>query len=208
MKQARSAAADRGPVGYERTVAFSDGVFAIAITLLVLGIDVPDVPKGRLWDAIGELGPSLLSYFIGFAVIGVFWFSHHRFFDEVRRFDARIVRLNIVYLSLISLMPFTTGMLGNYGDVSVAVAIYAGNVAAVALIEGVMTALALRDGLLVAGPRRRRRLLASGLIVPVVFGASIPIAFLDPDAAMWSWLALAVIPRVLRHAGLLTEDDD
>jgi uncharacterized membrane protein len=134
---------DRGAVGYERIVAFSDGVFAIAITLLVLGIDVPSVPGSRLGDAIRALGPSVLSYFIGFAVIGLFWLGHHRLFNAVRDFNARIVRMNIVYLSLVSLMPFTTGLLGNYGSEPLAVAIYAANVAGASLAGSAMSVVAL-----------------------------------------------------------------
>jgi uncharacterized membrane protein len=131
---------DRGSVGYERIVPFSDGVFAIAITLLVLGIDVPSVPGSRLGDAIRALGPSVLSYFIGFAVIGVFWLGHHRLFNAVRDF---IVRMNIVYLSLVSLMPFTTGLLGNYGSEPLAVAISAANVAGASLAGTAMSVVAL-----------------------------------------------------------------
>jgi uncharacterized membrane protein len=131
---------DRGAVGYERIVAFSDGVFAIAITLLVLGIDVPSVPGSRLGDAIRALGPSVLSYFIGFAMIGLFWLGHHRLFNAVRDF---IVRMNIVYLSLVSLMPFTTGLLGNYGSEPLAVAIYAANVAGASLAGTAMSVVAL-----------------------------------------------------------------
>jgi uncharacterized membrane protein len=190
-------------VGYERTVAFSDGVFAIAITLLVLSVEVPEVPGGQLDDALRALEDNVLSYFIGFAVMGLFWMGHHRLFGEARTFDRRLVVLNLVYLSFIALMPFTTAVLGEYADESLAVAIYAANVAAAALAETAMTALALRRGLMVVDPDRGRDLIVSGLIVPAVFCASIPIAYADPSAGMWSWLALVVLPRVLRHVGLL-----
>jgi uncharacterized membrane protein len=190
-------------VGYERTVAISDGVFAIAITLLVLSIDVPDVPEARLGDALGALSDDVLMYFIGFAVMGLFWTGHHQFFTEVQVFDSRLVALDLVYLSLIALMPFTTGLLGEYADVALAVAIYAANVAAAALAEMAMTGLALRERLMVVDPRRARALLISGLIVPAVFCVSIPIAYLDADAAKWSWLALLVLPRALRRVGVL-----
>jgi uncharacterized membrane protein len=190
-------------IGYERTVAFSDGVFAIAITLLVLSIDVPDVPGARLGDALSALGDDVLMYFIGFAVMGLFWDGHHRLFSEVSVFDARLVALNLVYLSLIAIMPFTTGLLGEYADVALAVAIYAGNVAAASLGELAMTGLALRERLLAVEPRRARELVISGLIVPAVFCASIPIAYVNAGAAKWSWLALAVLPRVLRRVRIL-----
>jgi uncharacterized membrane protein len=190
-------------IGYERTVAFSDGVFAIAITLLVLAIEVPDVPEARLGDALGALGDDVLMYFIGFAVMGLFWAGHHRFFAKVQVFDTRLVSLNLVYLSLIALMPFTTGLLGEYADAALAVTMYAANVAGAALAEMAMTGLALRERLLVVDPARARALVISGLIVPAVFCLSIPIAYLDADTAKWSWLALVVLPRVLRRVGIL-----
>jgi uncharacterized membrane protein len=186
---------------YARTVAFSDGVFAIAITLLVLGINVPDVPQAQLGDALDGLGPSVLSYFIGFAVIGGFWVGHHHFFAELARFDLRIVGLNLFYLSLIGVMPFTTNLLGDYGDEPVAVVIYAANVAATSLVDTGMSAIAVREGLWAGSAGGRRAVLAS-LMTPAVFCASIPIAYLDADAAKWSWLLLAVIPWALRrHRG-------
>jgi uncharacterized membrane protein len=205
MASATPETRDRDPVGYERTVAFSDGVFAIAITLLVLGIDVPDVPGARLGAAIEHILPNLLSYFIGFAVIGVFWLGHHRFFTDLRAFDRRILLLNLVYLSLIGVMPFTTGLLGDYGDWPLAVAVYALNVAAASLVDAAMAVLALRAGLLEAGPAERRSLLGRSALVPAVFLISIPIAYADADAAKWSWLALVVLPRLLRRTGLLQD---
>ena len=75
----------------ERVNAFSDGVFAIAITLLVLNIEIPTVAGDELGSALSELWDDLLAYVIGFAVIGPFWFGHHRLFSRLARSDGRLV---------------------------------------------------------------------------------------------------------------------
>ncbi len=199
-------AEERGSVGYERTVAFSDGVFAIAITLLVLGLEVPDLPDSAAADelptALGDLGRQLLSYFIGFAVMGLFWLEHHRFFSRLRAFDQTLLVANLAFLSLIALMPFTTGVFGRYGHVAVAVVAYAANVAAASLFAVLMERVALRRGLLPDDDPVRREPLWRTLAPAGVFLLSIPVAFVEPHAAPYVWLLLLVLSftRRVRHA--------
>lgn len=193
---------DAGSAGYSRVVAFSDGVFAIAITLLVLGLDAPDVPASRAADelphALGELGSQFVSYFIGFAVMGLFWLEHHRFFARLRAFDGALLVLNLAYLSLIALMPFTTGVFGRYGDVPIAIALYAANVAAASLLAVAMRLFAQRRRLLASGGTRDERPLWRSFVPAAVFLVSIPVAYAAPRAAPYVWLALladAVLAR-------------
>jgi TMEM175 potassium channel family protein len=179
---------DAGTLGSERVVSFSDGVFAIAITLLVLGLEVPNVADDQLGHALSKLGSQAFSYFIGFAVMGLFWIDHHRFFARLRAFDGTLLVLNLAYLSLVALMPFTTGVFGRYGDVSIAVALYAGNVAATSLMSVAMRVYAERRRLLLPGYRQRP--LWRSLLPAAVFLVSIPVAFVSPRAAPYVWLAL------------------
>ena len=153
----------------ERVNAFSDGVFAIAITLLVLNVEIPSVPGDELASALRALWSDLIAYMIGFAVIGLFWFGHHRLFSRLVRSDGRLVLVNMVLLGLIGVMPFTTGLLGGY-DEPIAVALYAANVGIATLVDGCLHLVARADGLeaegaehdphaLAAHRRARRRLL-------------------------------------------------
>lgn len=96
----------------ERLIFFSDAVFAIAITLLVLELHVPHLPKGspdRLyWIELAKLIPNFAGYFISFAVIGVFWMGHHRAFALTAHYSQRVLGWNMGLLAVIAFMPFAT----------------------------------------------------------------------------------------------------
>ncbi|HEV7459090.1 MAG TPA: TMEM175 family protein [Solirubrobacteraceae bacterium] len=193
-----------GRAGFHRTVAFSDGVFAIAITLLVLSIKVPSPGSDDNLDrALSSLNDNFTSYFIGFAVIGLFWVGHHYFFDSLRGFDGRMLWLNLLYLSFIGLLPFSTALLGDFGDDPIALTAYAVNVALAGLADALMVAVALRANLLEPDMQARGgELIGRNLLPPAVFLVSIPIAYLDTDLAKYSWLLIAIVPRVLSRSGM------
>ena len=178
----------------DRLNAFSDGVFAIAITLLVLSIEVPSVSDSDLGAALRDLGPDLTAYFIGFAVIGLFWFGHHVAFSELTRSSPRLVAVNLVLLSLIALMPFTTSLMGAYDGEPVAIAAYALNVGLASLADSAVDFVAARDALRPEPPRKDAIL--AGLMRSSVFIVSIPIAFASTTAAQLFWLTLFAVPAV------------
>ena len=92
--------------GTGRIEAFSDGVFAIAITLLVLEISVPESDFEDLWKGIADQWPSYLGYATSFLTIGALWFIHHGIFRRLASADAMVMRLNILLLMLVSFLPF------------------------------------------------------------------------------------------------------
>lgn len=192
-----------GTVGFERVVAFSDGVFAIAITLLVLALGVPELPEAtaaeELPGALRELAPQVLSYFIGFAVIGAFWRGHHAFTGLLRQFDSTLMTLNLALLAFISLMPFTTGLFGRYSDVELAVILYAANVIAASALDTAMLWVAQRRRLLTQEPDDPRGDLLGNAWAGIVFLVSIPVALIDPGAATCVWLGLLLGPAVVRR---------
>lgn len=97
-----------------RLEAFSDGVFAIAITLLVFNISVPDCDYAHLRECIIKMFPKILSYVMTFTLIGLYWVGHHFYFDRIKKVDGNFVWMNMVLLLFICFMPFPTALLGKF----------------------------------------------------------------------------------------------
>jgi TMEM175 potassium channel family protein len=177
----------------ERLQFFSDAVFAIAMTLLVLDIDIPDVDSSRLGNALRDAQPQLFAFVLSFAVIAATWVAHHRRFEIVRVADTRLVQLNFALLLVVTFLPFPTAVLSEYGSETPAVVLYAGTVAALGLIQLVTWSHVRKAGLLNSeideGTYRYGRRVHA--VDPAVFLASIVVALLGfPLAAMLTWLAI------------------
>lgn len=122
----------------ERLILFSDAVFAIAITLLVIEIRVPEIADSsnrphELIKALLEKIPELFGFLLSFVVIGQFWSSHHRLFGYVKDFDGKLIWLNLLMLFWIVLVPFTSGLNSRHGDLNIVWQIYSANLAMIAL---------------------------------------------------------------------------
>jgi uncharacterized membrane protein len=182
----------RESVEFGRIVAFTDGVFSIAITLLVLSLEVPSGLTGsELHRYLLDSWPQLFAYFLSFAVIGRFWISHHRLFSLLHDFDRSLLVLNLGYLALIVLIPFPTELLGEYGGEVDAVVIYATVVGSAALFGWLILRHALARGHVRPRDRATARARAAGALRgATVFYASIPVAFVSPLAGQLVWLAL------------------
>ncbi len=187
-------------IEFSRIVAFSDGVFAIAITLLVLQLEVPkQTPGGNLWPELWAQRHDLFAYAISFAVIGRFWVVHHRFFGDVTGFDGRLIALNLFYLAWIVLMAFSSGVLGDHGGDEAAVVLYAVNLIGVLLSGSLLFFDARWAGLSRVTPEEARGGQRSALAIAAVFFASIFVAVLiDPELATYCWLGLFFIPLAAR----------
>jgi len=180
-------------VEFNRIVAFSDGVFAIAITLLVLGLLIPQGQPHLTKLLIGQEA-DLLAYAISFAVVGRFWLVHHRFFGGVVGFDGRLIALNLFYLGAIVLIPFSSEVLGKYGDETAAVALYAVNEFAVVSIGMLTAADAHRAGLTDTDAATQLEQRRRSLYLAAVFLLSIPLALVAPAVAPLLWLVLFLDP--------------
>ena len=198
--------AGSGELEFERVAFFSDAVFAIAVTLLIINIHVPvSVGTGtalaRFGRGIGrELG-TLVSWALSFYVVGRVWIGHHTLFRYLRRIDQRLMGLNLLFLALVAFLPYATAVLGDWGDTSPGTAFYAASIAAVGLIQGALWFHARRAGLTTPdlSPELSKAYLLSLLTLPVVFLVSIPVAFLSPVAAQVMWGVIAVFRNVIRR---------
>ncbi len=200
----RTAAERRQDRDLDRLVFFSDAVMAIAITLLVIDLRLPALPpittEAELRSALADLAPRVFSFVLSFAVIGLWWSTHHRFFGSVVRLDTTLLVLNLAFLGAIAFLPFPTSVLGST-LLPTSVAIYAATNAVIGYLIATMRAIAERHALLdptVPLDEYRRRTTRT-LIAPSVFAASIPLAYVNPVVAAWSWNLVWVVILLTRR---------
>jgi TMEM175 potassium channel family protein len=196
--------ADERSLGLDRMIFFSDAVFAIVITLLVLpiAIDVELPGSGGLAHAVWSLWPRMLSFALSFLVIGQFWTVHHRMFEHVRRYDLRLLWLNLLVLLAVSFLPFPTSLLGTHSTATdrFPVVFYAASLAAVSLTLTVMLLYVLwADGLVDEHFDRAeiRHLRLRGAVTTGPFVVSVGAAFLGLWVAILFWVVLVPGTRAL-----------
>lgn len=194
----------------ERLVFFSDAVFAIAITLLVIDLRLPEGKEGAtVADQVRDLVPELFAFFLSFMVIGVYWLAHWRRFGYVQRVDERLATINLVLLAFIALMPFPTSVIATHGADPGAVILYVGVIALAGFANSGTWLYAWRNELLLPGlPDAYVRLATlRGLSVPIVMVLSLPLLLLGGDVVLFSWLAIIPIQMVItRRLRRLTAD--
>jgi uncharacterized membrane protein len=187
---------DRDSIEFARVLTFNDGLYAIAMTLLVVSIAVPTISDthsvGDLADALNDLTPNFVSFFISFAVIGRYWLAHHEAVSLLDAMDQAFISLNLIYLAFVAFLPFPTALLGEYFENPLSIAIYAVNVGIVSGMEVVLFRHAYRAKLLRRQPTPevyRYGIVAS--LSPVgFFVLSIPFAFISTTLAVAIWFLL------------------
>jgi uncharacterized membrane protein len=192
-----------GPVEADRVLAFSDAIFAIAITLLTLNLEVPAGLHGAGFTrALHQVLPALGAYVLSFVILGQLWLAHHRIFGVIARVDYTLLVRNLLFLGLIAIMPFPVRLLSDYTKQPLAVAIYA-----VAFITAMqlqrliwleVTRPEHRDILREPIPAEIRdgfgRVLLGMLLV---FGAAVPLGMFAPRYATLVWIVIIPLRLVV-----------
>jgi uncharacterized membrane protein len=188
-----------------RLLTLSDGVIAIALTLLVLQLRVPEPSQLANPDSASDLAAqlsygsaSLVSYVISFYVIAQFWMVHRQVFRRLSDQEEGLEWVNFVFLFTITIMPFASDLLGDFVGNPLAVDIFALNLLLASLSTQVMIIIARRKGLLISDAKERSAWI-SAAVVPVVMAASIGLSWWSTSAAMYSWILIAVIPAVIER---------
>jgi uncharacterized membrane protein len=174
-----------------RLEAFSDGVFAIAITLLILEIRIPESGPGTdLAEELLHLWPSYAAYAVSFLVIGIYWVNHHSVFDHIARVDRPLLFLNLWLLLTVSFMPFPTAVFARYireDDAEIAAAAYSATMLMAALAFFVLWwYAATREELLQheVHEGQVRAIVLRAIPGPVLYGASLALSFVSPSATL------------------------
>ena len=189
-----------------RLEAFSDGVFAIAATLLVLELRVPtDGPD--LVRALVELWPAYAAYLVSFLTIGIIWVNHHTLLEHCRRVDRRFLYLNLLLLVTVGIVPFPTALVDRYilseHGATAALVVYGLGAVLIALASSAVFFYATNDHRLTGDAAAARRLRADGRLFPIglaAYSLGIALAFVEPKASLAvygltaAFYALPVLP--------------
>jgi uncharacterized membrane protein len=172
-----------------RLEAFSDGVFAVAITLLVLEIATP--AGDDLWHKLRDEWPSFASFFVSFWVIGIIWVNHHGVIDHLKRADRGVLYLNLLVLMSVVLIPFATALMAEHlkstDDEHIAAAVYAGAFVLMAITFGALWEYIIRHrerlGVELTDEEVRARTRAFHLGIPF-YVVALAVAFISPGIVL------------------------
>ncbi len=192
--------------GISRLVAFSDGVFGFAITLLIINVisAFPPLPSSasdeRLVGALLGLGSSFFSYALSFYVVGAYWVAHHRMFSSIIRSTSTLLWLNLTLLLFVVFLPFPTYLLDKYNNSNAIAAFYAASLSVISLCSTLMWEYAAFRHRLIPADLDEKTILSirgRGWMTLALFVLSIGLAFLSPSLARISWFAIFLIRSLL-----------
>lgn len=196
----------RGPIGKQRFEALTEGIYGIALTLLVLELKVPALPHAAgdaaLLAALRELLPKALTWLLSFWVMAMFWLGQVRLYRVVEALDRQLAWTELVHLALISLLPFSTAVIGEYGNLSAGAALYSVHLLAIALVSAGRTLHLVRTTALHGAQWSEavaRYLVARAWVLLAATGLTLVLAFFFPGWNMFGMLLLAVTPALARR---------
>jgi uncharacterized membrane protein len=194
-----------GDIGKQRVEALSDGLYAIALTLLVLELKLPPLGEAAtnadLLHALRDLLPKVLTWFLSFWVMSVLWLSQVRVYHLVRALSPAMLQLELIQLACVSLMPFSTAVIGEYGNLPGAAVVYAGNMLAVTLTGALRTHELLHQPRVHVGaidPSVVRTLKLRAYALPACAAAALALGFFFPGWNMLAMLPMLLVPTIAR----------
>jgi uncharacterized membrane protein len=184
-----------------RIEALADGIFAIAMTLLVLTLTLPDMAETKLnlSQLLADQWPKFFNYALSFLLLAIFWIVHHQQFHVIRRTDRGHIWINIGILMFVALMPFSTDIAGDYSDETLAEIVFGANLLILGLLFLLNWWYACRNHRLV-DPDLDRETIASGIrrncVTPVVAAISMVLSLFIPQ---WALMVYMLIPIIQLH---------
>ena len=195
---------DRTEFQVERIVFFSDAVFAIAITLLIIEVKVPhlpaELPESEVWRELIKLVPQLIGYFTSFLVIGAYWVGHHRIYKYIAGYDDGLIWRNLLVLMSVAFIPFTTAFYSEYFYRTTASVLYLGSLASAGMLEYWQWRYAAKDHVLLVrdtDPNFVHHLSTRLLVLPLVCLIAVALSFADARMASLSLFAIPLVRRII-----------
>ncbi len=199
---------ERGNFQLERFTFFSDGVFAISITLLVIEIKVPNIENptdAMLWHSLSEMALRFLGFIISFGIVGHYWSVHHRIFGYAIKYSTSLLWINLGFLFTVVLLPFSAALFGEYsayGNMKIPYAMYVFNMCLTGFMNywlWIYVSNPKRNMLTRKISKARIRLGAyRSLVIPLIFIISLGVFFISP---LLAYAILLLIPIIL-HWGM------
>ncbi|MDQ6918518.1 MAG: TMEM175 family protein [Candidatus Dormibacteraeota bacterium] len=177
----------------ERIKALSDGVFAVAITLLVLQFQVPHVPASQLAGALLKLWPELASYVLSFAVVGVYWVAHWNVIHELHSGDRNFAWINIGFLACVAFIPFPAALVGAYGAERSAVILYGATLVVTGLMLRAVFVYAIRKRLIDAPPGLERYAMIRQVVPIAIYSTGLLLAIAAPALALAMYVCVPLL---------------
>jgi uncharacterized membrane protein len=180
---------------FGRVVNFTDGVYAIAMTLLVFDLRVPPrlphtAGTAELLASLTGLESGAFGFFLGFTLLGRYWVAHHGFFRALRSIDTRLMGLNLIYLACVAFMPFPISLISHFEANRFSFGLFAVSMATISLLEAVLFYYAARRGhiRMALSPEAVRHEMIGACAPVAIMLLSLPIALWSTTAALLSWL--------------------
>lgn len=187
-----------GPLDTARVEAFSDGVLAVVITLLVLDLKIPPGVHAdpEVWGAVADLAPALGAWVVSFAFVLTFWVNHHYFFSSLKYTDRGLLWLNGLFLLTVALIPFPTALVGAHPGLTAPLVLLSAAMLATSLSFSIMRYYANFHGRLLRHPptaAEASRAMRHSLSAPVLYGLAIVMAFIWPPGAILAQIVVLLV---------------
>lgn len=189
----------------EHLVTFSDAVFAFALTLMALTIDIPDLElsltEQQLTEKLYEMIPQLESYILSFFIIALFWISYHQVFNHIRKSYISIVYLNLIFLLLITILSISTSLVISFYEYQISYLIYY----TIVIITSGIVLLIWRYALQIKAisenthPLYKKGMLVQLGMIPIIFSLALLTSFISLDIAQYFWLIIIPVYILIRQ---------
>lgn len=190
-------------LGVDRIAFFSDAVIAIAITLLVIELKLPEGVNDQsdLWSLLIKIFPKLASYVLSFSVIALIWEAHHRMFTVIERYDRTLIWLNTIFLLFVAFLPFPTAIYGDAPNNPQAIIFYNATIAIIGFSRAGLWSYVSRNRRLIDKTMKQSLIRAEFLravLIPAVFVVTMPIAVVAPSIVPFCWALVIPLSFIAR----------
>ncbi|GAB4307286.1 MAG: TMEM175 family protein [Methanobacteriaceae archaeon] len=188
----------------KRIETLVDGIFAIAMTLLVLNLEIPQltgvVTNAGIWNALVDLWPKMFTYGLSFFLLAIFWRVNHQQFYLIKKSDTNLLWINIIWLMFVALVPFSTSLVGEYGEFEVSELFFQINFLLIGILFNLNWRYAANMGLLDKSvtPERIEHIKRINLVLPIAAVFAIILVFIIPSYSSLAYLSISIFKKFIK----------